>query len=231
MRLPSSPAAPYTAAQRREAAEWFVVIREEADPKAETLQAWLRWSEADEGNRLAFEAVAHAWHGTPASLALAMPSKQELQADAYQADRPVDEWLAYQRTTRTPGDGHVRQGSAGRTTRRAAWVAAASLVAVTAGLIVMNPNSGVRRPQSDEFITKAAERIEITLADGSRVWLGPKSRLIVGFSKQRRGIQLPVGEAFFSVTRTEADPSSFAPPAAISPQSVPRSTSGPSRII
>ena len=34
---------PYTEAQRREAAEWFVVIHDENDPNADTLQAWLRW--------------------------------------------------------------------------------------------------------------------------------------------------------------------------------------------
>jgi transmembrane sensor len=206
MRLPPPPAVPYTAAQRREAAEWFVVIHEAADPKAETLQAWLRWSEADEGNRLAFEAVAQAWHGTRASLALAMPSESELQADAYQADQPVDEWLAYQRATRAPGDGHAGHRSTRLITRRRAWLAAASLVGVTAGLIAMNPSFDVRHHQSDEFTTRAAEHIEITLADGSRVWLGPKSRLIVGFSEQRRDIQLPVGEAFFSVMKDRRRP-------------------------
>jgi transmembrane sensor len=201
-----SPAVPYTATQRREAAEWFVVIREEPDAKAETLQAWLRWSEADEGNRLAFEAVAQAWHGIPASLALAMPSQNELQAHAYQADQPVDEWLAYHRATCTPPAGHVQHGSGDRIARRGAWLAAASVVAVIVGLIAINQNLDVRRPQSDEFITKAAEHIEITLADGSRVWLGPKSKLIVGFTKQRRDIQLPMGEAFFSVMKDRRRP-------------------------
>jgi transmembrane sensor len=203
MRPPHSPVIRYTAAQRQEAAEWFVVIREEVDPNAETLRAWLRWSEADEGNRLAFEAVAQAWHGTPMSVALSMPGENELQADAYQADQPVDEWLERRLVSHASGAGRI---SIGASSHRWAWLAAAALVAVTVGLIAMNPNFFVGRSRSDEFVTKTAEHIEITLADGSRVWLGPKSKLIVGFSKQRRDIQLAVGEAFFSVAKDRRRP-------------------------
>ncbi len=54
-------ASQYTETQRREAAEWFVLINEQDDPETDTLQAWLQWMDAHEGNRYAFEAVAQVW--------------------------------------------------------------------------------------------------------------------------------------------------------------------------
>ena len=76
---PSNPI--YTSTQRREAADWFVVIHAEIDPKAESIQAWLRWMDQHEGNRAAFDSVARAWHGTPGASALTMPSTEDLLAD------------------------------------------------------------------------------------------------------------------------------------------------------
>src|SRR3981081_3202860 len=92
----SSAKVPYTELQRQQAAEWFLVIHDNDEPKPDSLQAWLRWMDRDEGNRLAFESGAHAWHTTPASSGLAMPTPEELAADEYGGDEPVDEWLARQ---------------------------------------------------------------------------------------------------------------------------------------
>ena len=64
----------------------------------------------------------------------------------------------------------------------------------------------LRGPHADEFTTRTGEQIEITLADGSRVWLGPKSRLHVAFNKVRRDIRLTTGEAFFSVKKDPSRP-------------------------
>jgi len=197
----------YTEAQRREAAEWFVAIHDEGDPNAETLQAWLRWLERDEGNRLAFESVARAWHATPASIALEMPDALALQADTYAGHESVAEWLA-----KPPVAADVAAANALPTARFRISIrgltrlAAGLLIAALLTIMVMNQYFDRRRPQTDEFLTKTAEKMEITLADGSRVWLGPRSRLTVGFTRERRDLQLATGEAYFSVTKDRDRP-------------------------
>jgi transmembrane sensor len=188
---------PYTQLQRQEAADWFVIIHAEAEPGGEVLQAWLRWLEQAEGNRLAFEAVAQAWHCTPASTALTMPGADELLQDAYEGEQSVGDWLALQRRA---------MAERRRRPRVWKWLAAASVVAVTLGMLVMNRYPGLNGPQSDVFTTKNKEQIQITLADGSQVWLGPRSTLQISFTKARRGIQLTAGEAFFTVTKDRSRP-------------------------
>jgi transmembrane sensor len=197
----SFPQMPYTEQQRREAAEWFLVIHDKADPKPETLQAWLRWVDRDEGNRLAFESVAQAWHATPGSTALSMPTAQELSADDYEGDQPIDAWLAESLPSTKAGDTTPIPEALDptRITRRA-WLTAASLAAITLG-ITMYRHSDLFGSQSDEFATKAGEQLQITLADGSRVWVGPKSRLLVSFTRRMRKIELDCGEAYFTVRK------------------------------
>jgi transmembrane sensor len=190
----SAPVVPYTDSQRREAAEWFVVIRDEDDPNAETLQGWLRWMEATEGNRVAFEAVAQAWHTTPAALASLMPTPSELAADNYGGDEPVDQWLSSRRQPIQRQ--RVRRG----------WAAAASVVAIGVLLYAASRHLLSTAAPSDEFVTKTGEQIEITLADGSHVSLGAKSRLLVAFTKERRAVRLDAGEAFFSVKKDRIRP-------------------------
>ena len=199
----SSPSSnlPYTDAQRREAADWFIVIHAETDPKAESIQAWLRWMEQHDGNRAAFDSVARAWHGAPGSLGLMTPSDEELRADDYDGDQPVEEWLAKRAA---PSGASIQRPSTGARKVRIpqrAWLAAASVAIAILGLSTTYRYLDRRAPDSDEFATRTGEQIEITLADGSHVWLGPRSRLVVAFNKLRRDIQLTAGEAFFSVKK------------------------------
>jgi transmembrane sensor len=203
----STPSISYTGLQRHEAAEWFVVIHGEEVPSAESLQAWLRWMDQDEGNRQAFELVAQAWHGTPGSAALAMPSSEELKADTYDGEQPIAEWLAKSNAPSAHST-TVRRNAFRRVTRahRLRWLAAATLAAVILGSLLMNRYLSVHGSRSDEFMTRTGEQIEMTLADGSRVWLGPKSTLRVGFTEERREIQLNSGEAFFSVKKDHSRP-------------------------
>lgn len=194
----------YTEAQRREASDWFAVLHGAADPSAESLQAWLRWIEQSEGNRAAFDAVTQAWHATPPASVQHMPSADELLDDEYDGSVPIDEWLR-----RSQPKGEVRpqaKMSDPAPLWRRPWLAAAAMVLVVVASLAVHRYSGERGLQSGEFTTRTAERIEITLADGSHVWLGPKSRLLVNFSEQRRSIHLTTGEAFFAVTKDAQRP-------------------------
>ncbi|MDA5193677.1 FecR family protein [Govanella unica] len=56
------------------------------------------------------------------------------------------------------------------------------------------------------YVTKTAEVRQLTLADGSRVTLGPKSRLEVTFKADRRQLSLTGGEAYFVVAKDAARP-------------------------
>lgn len=196
----------YTAAQRREAADWFVLIRDEVDPKVETLQAWLRWMEAAEGNRLAFEAMARVWRATPDSLSAAMPTAEDLGSDRYDGELPVDHWLSAQAVPAVTQVKPARLSPAGFYNRRWTWAAAASIAAIAAGLIAASRFSGTATNLAQELATKTGEQIDFTLADGSHVWLGAKSRLRIGFTTQRRGILLESGEAFFAVKKDPTRP-------------------------
>jgi transmembrane sensor len=188
---------PYTDAQRREAADWFVLIRDANDAKSESFQAWLRWMDQHEGNHAAFDAIARAWHGV--WLHLPLPTDEELRRDDYDGSEPVAEWLA-------------KQGASGALMHTAAWprsrirlpprswlAAAASLVILIAGLLIMSRYLFSHRTVANEFATRLGEQIEITLADGSHVWLGPQSELRVRFDAHHRKAQLTTGEAFFTV--------------------------------
>ena len=155
----------------------------------------------DEGNRAAFDAVARAWHVEPNAPAVMMPSAEELLTDDYDGDQPVEEWLARQSSASGTSIGNAAPRAHEARIPRRVWLAAASVVMAVAALLTMNRYLERRGSHSDEFTTRTSEQIEITLADGSRVWLGPKSELRVGFDTERRGIQLTTGEAFFSVKK------------------------------
>jgi len=92
MRPEDSTAGSFPDVRGKEAAEWFVIIHSEDEPNPDTLQAWLRWLEQDDGNRIAFESVARAWHGTPEAVVLSMPSAEEVAADSFEGDMPVSDW-------------------------------------------------------------------------------------------------------------------------------------------
>jgi len=196
----------YTAAQRREAADWFVLIRDEVDPKVETLQAWLRWMEAADGNRLAFEAMARVWRSTPDSLSAAMPTAEDLRSDRYDGDLPVDHWLSAQAVPAITRRKPAGLNPTNHYNKRWTWAAVASIAAIAAGLIAASRFPGTPTSLAQELATKTGEQIDFTLADGSHVWLGAKSRLRIGFTTERRGILLESGEAFFAVKKDSTRP-------------------------
>jgi transmembrane sensor len=206
MSASTSSTPPYTDAQRREASDWFVIIRADSPPKAESLQAWLKWMDQHEGNRAAFDAVARAWHGIPVALSQDIPTAEELSVDDYRADESVEEWLSSHRVENDTPVGSFRPRVAKVRIPKRAWLAAASILVALAGLLAMNRYLGLGGPHSEEFTTRTGEQMKVTLSDGSDVWLGPKSKLLVSFDEVRRGTQLTSGEAFFSVRKDRRRP-------------------------
>lgn len=190
----------YSELQRREATEWFVIIRAEDAPEAATLQAWLRWLEASEGNRQAFEAIAQAWHATPRAALAAHPDAHQLAADRYDGELPVAAWLQQA--------AQHDSAAAMRRRRRLPLALAAALAAcgLLAALLFAwrPPQRGANEPA--ELVTRAGEQLEITLADGSRVWLGAQSALLVSFDSDARNVRLRSGEAYFSVRQDRHRP-------------------------
>lgn len=193
--------------QRREAAEWFVIIHAAEEPSSETLQAWLRWLDEHEANRFAFESVAQAWHEIPRSTALSMPTAEELRTDDYDGEQSVEDWLSAQTSglNRKKSAANPSSGRSARV-RRWVWLAAASIAAITLVFTTMEKFINLHGSTPDVFATNRGEQIEITLSDGSHVWLGPRSKLQVEFTKERRGLKLSTGEAYFSVRKDRERP-------------------------
>ncbi len=59
---------------------------------------------------------------------------------------------------------------------------------------------------SQDFSTAIAQTREVTLADGSKVALGPKSSIQVWIDRSERHVALTAGEAFFDVAHDAAKP-------------------------
>jgi transmembrane sensor len=171
----------YSDVQRLEAAEWFFDIHDAEDPSAELLQEWIRWLDASEGNRRAFEAVESAYHQVKPLVPKAAHGRQ---FDGYDATVSVIDW----RTTRS------------HRTMRQRWYAVAAGVAVLAvASWLYYQTHALPLTSSGEFATGTNEQLPLTLADGSRVELGARSRLEIIFSAQTRDVRLIAGEAFFQV--------------------------------
>jgi transmembrane sensor len=86
-------------------------------------------------------------------------------------------------------------------------MAAAAIIAVIgAGAWTVYRIQDTSHPLTGEFTTRTGEHMQLTLADGSRVNLGARSHLSVGFSAQARDVRLVAGEAFFQVHKDARRP-------------------------
>lgn len=192
----------YSVAQRREAAEWFIVIHGQTEPEVETLQAWLRWMEADDAHRAAFEAVSAAWHHTSPSTMVAMPTAQELADDDYDGEVSVEHWLASKQLAEQAA--RAKSSKFWIALSRGAIAAAAAMAWIAVGWFFYRES--VQAPSWGVFETRVGEHRELVLADQSRISLGAKSRLVVDLNRQRRELRLESGEAFFQVAKDPERP-------------------------
>jgi transmembrane sensor len=209
MSTPKLSNCPYSDVQRLEAAQWFLDISEVEDPSPEMLQSWLSWLGESEGNRLAFESIETVWHCVPAQLtaavALTAPATDGLNDDdGYDTSISVEQWRQ-QRVAQNQVKRLRRWPSRQRTRRSMAAAAIVAVAIATSWFVAQHPWFRTQ-PASSDFATRTGEHMQITLADGSRVTLGARSRLTVGFTSAERAVWLQTGEAFFSVHKDSVRP-------------------------
>jgi transmembrane sensor len=157
------------------AADFLVALDEQPDDVALALEL-AAWIEADEGHRLAWEAVERSG---------------DMLARLSTPQAAVPEAAA--RRTR------VRAAAVSRPLRR--WRTAVGLAAGMAAALVLMAGPALWRDPGGDYATGRGEVRVVDLEDGSQVRLGPMSTMKVRFDGASRGVELKTGEAYFEVTR------------------------------
>ncbi|WP_129780739.1 FecR family protein [Peristeroidobacter soli] len=149
----------------------------EAAPRDEgLLSRWLEWCQADVRNLEAFESLQSVWSAF---------DEPEVRSAAERA--------------RTPKRGFWRRPM----TALAASVAALGLCVSVVGRDTL---MGWIDPAREVLTTEVAEHGNQLLADGSRVELGGKTRIVTRYSDHERSVVVESGEAFFAVTKDPQRP-------------------------
>lgn len=158
-----------------EAAKWFVRIHAQ-EPSTEDISDWQRWLTANEAHRQAFSRFEDLWKTI---------GQTELH---FRAHNP--QHAATQLTAR-PSRAVQRRGIIA--------LAAAVIGFVCVGLLLSKSAQSTRLPESAVVETRIAETRSYSLADGSTIDVGARSRVVVDFSGSARTIIIDAGEAFFKV--------------------------------
>ena len=94
-----------------------------------------------------------------------------------------------------------------RPVRRALfWSAGAALAAAFVAGAVLVPSSGLLGGHETIYSTGVGEHRTIALEDGTRIEMNASSRLVVGFDRHARHVQLGDAQAFFDVAKDPARP-------------------------
>ena len=111
----------YTEEDRLAAAEWFIDIHDVEDPSPELLHNWMRWMEASEAHRLAFDVVEQVWRDSGTLEPPKLPSIYRDERDGYDGSVPVAVWRERRRQ-------RIRGGSKRQIWRggRGRWLAIAA---------------------------------------------------------------------------------------------------------
>ena len=192
----------YTEEDRLAAAEWFIDIHDVEDPSPELLHNWMRWMEASEAHRLAFNAVERVWRGSGVLNPSKLPSTVIDSRDGYDGSVSVAIWREQSRTRTQAKQPFWRAGRR----RWASAVAAAGVAAITF-VTVPRLQALIDQPDTaDSFATRTGEQMQVTLPDGSQVSLGARSKLTVAYAPAERNVRLESGEAFFAVRKDPSRP-------------------------
>jgi transmembrane sensor len=198
----------YTEQERREAAEWFIDIRDVENPSPELLHEWMRWMETSESHRRAFAAVELAWRDAAAGLASAYTTRAgETRGDDYDGRESIHTWRARSNARASPPTPSAAARGAFR--RRRAWLPVATAAALLAVAFILESRLVSLFGKSADhqtFSTRTGEQMQVTLPDGSQVNLGARSKLTISYSLAARDVHLETGEAFFAVHKNADRP-------------------------
>lgn len=168
---------------RTAAWNWLLRLREEAVTQ-EDLAQWLRWYEADERHKQAFDEAQGFWHNC--GQALEGPGSMTV-ADLL--NRPA-----------APARGVAAPDGRSRNTRRLWFGVAAGFLAAGAVVVMLGFPHRHANPVPATLVEKRV------LPDGSRLELAPRSHLEVQFTPEERTVKIGDGEAYFSVAHNRARP-------------------------
>jgi len=159
-------------------------------------QKWLEW-QRDEKNKEAYCWVELAAQSRRLIALPPRPTPTELAEDTFDGATPLAEWRA---KTNTP-----RPSRANRVWLWSGIAAAASLAAVS--LVLWSGQFRSGRIQPVQVVeTQSGEKTNVTLEDGSQVFLGDRTKLTVHYEHCQRTIDLTEGEALFNVVHDPACP-------------------------
>lgn len=152
------------------------------DANSGTWSDFVLWLEADPANRLAYDRVE----------------------DVYtELDRPgLRDVISV--LPPTPDLGRLRPAPAKhRRLPVSAWIAGAALAAASLVLVFFPPASS---PPPEAFQTRIGETRSVALADGTKIDIGPHSKLVVVWGVDARHVFLDRGEVIFRVAKDASRP-------------------------
>ena len=165
-----------------EAADWLVRLNESTASEVD-FEQWQHWLGADPRHAQAFQELEGTWR-LSSQAAISHPSPAALARDRYRVEKPVAAWVGSQRRMRR--------------LRYSAATAALVLLAV-AGVTWW-----ARQPSVIQ--TAIAEQRVVSLPDGSRLTVGPHTRVSYHFTVSSRALTLDEGQAFFEVKKAPGRP-------------------------
>jgi len=183
-----------TAAEQ--AARWFVRLQDDASTGDDWLafEAWLGESPA---HQAAYDRVEQSWLDVEDAAPLLAPAND---APPVAAPGPRSDLFSAQPAPRR------RDAVRRPAPSRRAWALGAAALAASLAVAVVGVNQWPGAAPSETFIAAPGQTRQVTLADGSHVWLNAGSRIDVRLERRARRVQLADGEAVFDVTHDAARP-------------------------
>lgn len=167
-----------------EAADWDILLKE-APYDAELYARFEQWRASREANAIAWAAIQQ----TGDLIGRMSPTHRA-------------QWEPF---TRDP-QGAVRYPAL----RRKRWTIRVATVAGACAVVVLGVSLTDWRGIGADYVTKAGETRTFTLADGTRIFLAPRSALKLADLPGQRGVELRYGEGYFEVKHDPARPFSVA---------------------
>jgi transmembrane sensor len=184
-----------------EAAQWLTRLREQQDISSTDLGAWQEFMSSRE-NRDALERIHRVARTAACMIHPPLPSAAELAEDRYDGSVSVRRWRAREAGPVTQSFYAVR-----RRARPLRWlVGIAAVAAGTLAAVGLWLNASTAPGFHQVFQTAAGEQRNLTLSDGSTLFLGAETAVDIRFTAALRSIHLDHGEALFVVAHSPKRP-------------------------